>query len=33
VARQLIDRGFSRVRPIEGGLDGWVAAGLAVEVP
>ena len=31
VARALIDRGFSRVRPLEGGFDSWRAAGLAVE--
>jgi membrane protein DedA with SNARE-associated domain/rhodanese-related sulfurtransferase len=31
VARALIDRGFSRVRPLEGGLDSWLAAGLPVE--
>lgn len=26
-AQLLIDRGFARVRPLAGGLDGWVAAG------
>jgi membrane protein DedA with SNARE-associated domain/rhodanese-related sulfurtransferase len=31
VARVLMDRGFTRVRPLEGGLDSWLAAGLAVE--
>ena len=24
-------RGFKRVRPLEGGLDAWVDAGLGVE--
>jgi membrane protein DedA with SNARE-associated domain/rhodanese-related sulfurtransferase len=31
VARVLMDRGFTRVRPLEGGLDSWLAAGLPVE--
>jgi rhodanese-related sulfurtransferase len=31
VARALIEKGFKRVRPLEGGLDGWVAAGFGVE--
>jgi membrane protein DedA with SNARE-associated domain/rhodanese-related sulfurtransferase len=31
VARALMDRGFSRVRPLEGGFDSWRAAGLAIE--
>jgi rhodanese-related sulfurtransferase len=31
VARALIDRGFKLVRPLAGGLDGWVAAGYQVE--
>ncbi len=31
VARALIDRGFERVRPLEGGLDAWLAAGFEVE--
>ncbi len=26
-----MDRGFVRVRPLEGGLDGWVQAGHPVE--
>jgi len=30
VARALIENGFKRVRPLEGGLDGWVAAGYGV---
>jgi rhodanese-related sulfurtransferase len=31
VARALIDRGFRLVRPLAGGLDGWVNAGYPVE--
>lgn len=31
VAGLLMKRGFKRVRPLEGGLDAWVAAGLDVE--
>jgi membrane protein DedA with SNARE-associated domain/rhodanese-related sulfurtransferase len=31
VARLLMDRGFTRVRPLEGGLDSWLAAGLPVD--
>ncbi len=31
VARLLMARGFTRVRPLEGGLDSWLAAGLPVE--
>lgn len=27
----LMDRGFTRVRPLEGGLDGWVESGFMVE--
>jgi rhodanese-related sulfurtransferase len=30
-ARALIDRGFERVRPLQGGLDAWLAAGFEVE--
>ena len=26
-----MDKGFFKVRPLEGGLDGWVGAGLPVE--
>ena len=26
-----MEKGFKRVRPLEGGLDGWVAAGYEVE--
>ena len=33
VAMQLRDRGFRRVRPLTGGVDAWVAAGLRVEAP
>jgi hypothetical protein len=31
VARALIDRGFKRVRPLAGGLDGWATAGYGIE--
>jgi len=31
VARLLMDRGFTRVRPLEGGLDAWIASGLPVD--
>jgi membrane protein DedA with SNARE-associated domain/rhodanese-related sulfurtransferase len=31
VARALIEQGFKRVRPLEGGLDAWLAAGFEVE--
>ena len=31
MARALIERGFTLVRPLAGGLDGWVAAGYGVE--
>ena len=31
VARQLMARGFKRVRPLHGGIDAWRAAGFAVE--
>jgi rhodanese-related sulfurtransferase len=27
----LIDKGFTLVRPLAGGLDAWIAAGLPVE--
>jgi len=26
-----MDRGFEKVRPLEGGLDAWLAAGYEVE--
>jgi rhodanese-related sulfurtransferase len=31
VAAELMKRGFERVRPLAGGLDAWVDAGLRVE--
>lgn len=31
IARQLMDAGLGRVRPLLGGLDAWIAAGLPVE--
>ena len=31
MARLLMDRGFTLVRPLEGGLDGWEAAGYDIE--
>ncbi len=31
VARALMDRGFTRVRPLAGGLESWREAGLALE--
>ena len=31
MARALIDQGFTRVRPLAGGLEAWVDAGLPVE--
>jgi rhodanese-related sulfurtransferase len=31
VAKSLMSRGFTRVRPLLGGFDAWVNAGLAVE--
>ena len=31
VARQLINLGYARVRPLQGGLDAWVDAGYALE--
>ena len=27
----LMDRGFSLVRPLAGGLDAWIAAGFEIE--
>jgi membrane protein DedA with SNARE-associated domain/rhodanese-related sulfurtransferase len=32
VAKLLLDSGFRKVRPLQGGLDAWVAAGYAVDV-
>jgi rhodanese-related sulfurtransferase len=31
VARLLIDRGYTLVRPLAGGYDAWVGAGFPVE--
>jgi rhodanese-related sulfurtransferase len=31
VARSLIDRGYTEVRPLAGGFDAWVDAGYPVE--
>jgi membrane protein DedA with SNARE-associated domain/rhodanese-related sulfurtransferase len=31
VAKKLLGRGFKRVRPLQGGIDAWTAAGLGVE--
>jgi len=31
VARLLLDRGYAKVRPLEGGFDAWLAAGLPTE--
>jgi len=33
VARQLQRAGFKRVRPLHGGIDAWIAAGLPIERP
>jgi len=30
-ARKMMERGYTRVRPLLGGLDAWIAAGYAVE--
>ena len=30
-AKALLHHGFARVRPLQGGIDAWIAAGLAVE--
>jgi membrane protein DedA with SNARE-associated domain/rhodanese-related sulfurtransferase len=30
-ARKLLDRGYSKVRPLRGGLDAWAAAGYDIE--
>jgi membrane protein DedA with SNARE-associated domain/rhodanese-related sulfurtransferase len=32
VAQKLIDRGYTKVRPLHGGLNAWIDAGHAVEV-
>ena len=31
IAKRLIEMGYTRVRPLAGGLDAWIAAGLEVE--
>jgi rhodanese-related sulfurtransferase len=31
VARALLEKGYPLVRPLSGGLDGWVSAGYPVE--
>ena len=31
VAKQLMDKGYTRVRPLHGGIDAWVAAGHPLE--
>jgi membrane protein DedA with SNARE-associated domain/rhodanese-related sulfurtransferase len=31
-AKRLIDRGYTRVRPLRGGLEAWIAAGYAIEL-
>lgn len=33
VAKRLMNAGFSRVRPLKGGIDAWVASGLPLELP
>jgi rhodanese-related sulfurtransferase len=33
VAKILMNHGFSRVRPLHGGLEAWLAAGYAVQRP
>jgi len=32
VAKKLIELGYTRVRPLQGGLDAWLAAGHEVEL-
>ena len=31
MARLLLDRGFTLVRPLAGGFDAWISAGFDVE--
>ena len=31
MARLLLERGYRNVRPLEGGFDAWVAAGLPTD--
>src|SRR5690606_41546535 len=31
LARRLMQRGYTRVRPLTGGIDAWVAAGYTLE--
>ena len=31
VAKRLIQQGYTRVRPLHGGIDAWIAAGYAIE--
>jgi len=31
IAKQLMKLGFSRVRPLQGGIDAWIAAGYVVD--
>ena len=31
MARLLIDRGYANVRPLEGGFEAWLEAGLPTE--
>ena len=33
VARELVQAGFTNVRPLDGGLDAWIAAGLPLAAP
>lgn len=32
IAKKLMERGYTRVRPLTGGIDAWVAAGFSVDV-